>query len=86
MILDTLSNLEKYIGLHPLFRKAADFILGCDLSALSTGKIEIQGDVLFVNVNEQPAKSRDEVPLESHIEYIDIQIPISVCECMGYTP
>ena len=44
----------------------------------------MQGDDLFVNVNRQGAQTRDEAPIEAHKEYIDIQVPISSDEEMGF--
>jgi YhcH/YjgK/YiaL family protein len=84
MILDTLDNLKKYAYLSPLMDKVLEFFKNTDLSALQTGRIALQGDDLFVNVNRQGAQSRDEAPIEAHREYIDIQVPISADEEMGY--
>lgn len=86
MILDTLNNLSKYATLNPLFPKAIEFITGTDLSALPLGRNEIQGDEIFANVMEVQPRGIEEVPIEIHRKYIDIQIPISNDEIMGYTP
>ena len=84
MILDTLDNLEKYGYLSPLMDKVLEFFRNTDLSTLETGRIALQGDDLFVNVNRQGAQTRDEAPIEAHKEYIDIQVPISCDEEMGF--
>ena len=84
MILDTLDRLETYGYISPLMGKVVDFFKNTDLTKLETGRIVLQGDDLFVNVNRQDAQTRDEVPIEAHKEYIDIQIPISDDEEMGY--
>ena len=86
MILDTLDNLSKYASLSPLFPKAIEFITNADLASLPLGRNEIQGDEIFANVMEAQPRTKEEVPLEVHRRYIDIQIPISDNEVMGYTP
>jgi YhcH/YjgK/YiaL family protein len=84
MILDTLDRLESYGYISPLMDKVLDFFRKTDLSTLEPGRIVLQGDDLFVNVNRQGAQTRQEVPIEAHKEYIDIQVPISSDEEMGF--
>lgn len=84
MILDTLDRLESYSYLSPLMGKVTEFFRNTDLETLEPGRIVLQGDDLFVNVNRQDAQRREEVPIEAHRDYIDIQVPISCDEEMGY--
>ncbi len=84
MILDTLDRLESYSYLSPLMGKVTEFFRNTDLGTLEPGRIVLQGDDLFVNVNRQDAQRREEVPIEAHRDYIDIQVPISCDEEMGY--
>lgn len=86
MIIDTLENLEKYASLNPLFSKVAEYIKANDLSAHEPGKVEIEGKNLFVNYSVAKGKTKEEARIESHNEMIDIQIPLSCPETMGYTP
>jgi YhcH/YjgK/YiaL family protein len=86
MILDTLKNCRKYESVHPLFAKAFDFLLGNDLAALPLGKTEIDGKNLFASVMEVNGKTAEEARMETHNDYIDIQVPVSATETMGYTP
>ena len=86
MILDTLDRLERYGYISPLMDKVVEFFRTTDLSRLTPGRIVLQGDDLFVNVNRQDAQTREEVPIEAHREYIDIQVPISSDEEMGFIP
>lgn len=86
MILDSLDRLACYGQISPLLDKVLDFLKNTDLKTLKPGRITIQGDDLFVNVNCQDAKTREEAPIESHREYIDIQIPVTCDEEMGYQP
>lgn len=84
MILDTLDRLEGYGYISPLMNKVVDFFSKTNLELLEPGRIELQGNDLFVNVNRQGAQTRDQVPIEAHAEYIDIQVPISTDEEMGF--
>ena len=84
MILDSLDSLESYGYISPVMGKVIDFFRNTDLAALEPGRIALQGDDLFVNVNRQGAQTRDEAPIEAHRDYIDIQVPISCDEEMGY--
>ena len=84
MIFDTLDRLESYGYISPLMGKVLEFFHTTDLSTLQPGRIVLQGDDLFVNVNRQGAQTRDEAPIEAHKEYIDIQVPISSDEEMGF--
>ena len=77
MILDTLDKLESYGDISPLMGKVVEFFRTTDLTSLKPGRIVLQGDDLFVNVNRQGAQTREQAPIEAHKEYIDIQVPIS---------
>ncbi len=86
MILDTLKNSELYESIHPQFKQAFDFLHKTDLVALPLGKHELDGSDLYVNVVEINGNSVEEARMESHKRYIDIQVPISAPETMGWMP
>ncbi|MBO5865354.1 MAG: YhcH/YjgK/YiaL family protein [Bacteroidaceae bacterium] len=86
MVLDLLENLKSYEALNTHFSKVMDFIANADLANLPLGRNEIDGDNVYANVMEAKPKSKDEAFVEIHRRYIDIQIPISADEIMGYTP
>lgn len=86
MILDTLDNFASYAALNPLFQDVADYMASHDLASQEVGKVEIKGRDLFVNVCLAKGKERGEARLETHDEMIDIQVPLSCAETMGYTP
>ncbi len=87
MVVDTLDNLEKYASLNPLFAQAIDFLKNTDLNALEAGsKTELCGKDLVVNVAQTSPKTKEAAKLETHNVFIDIQIPLSGVEVMGYTP
>lgn len=86
MIIDTLDNLEKYASVNPLFAKAIEYLKSTDLKTHEVGKVELQGKDLVVNFSMAKGKTKEQAQLETHKNFIDIQIPLSCTEVMGYTP
>lgn len=86
MILDTLENIGKYASLNPLFPKVVEYLQNTDLMAQEPGRVNIDGNKLFVNHNVVKGKMVDDARMETHNAMIDIQIPLSCAEVMGYTP
>lgn len=84
MILDSLDNTAMYEGLHPLFKKAFDYIKSTDFSKVEAGKTLLDGDKLYVNVAEVFGKQKEEAAVETHNKYIDIQLPIIGVEKIGW--
>ena len=84
MIVDTLKNGGLYESVHPLFKKAFDFLRNTDLTALPLGKIELDGSNLVVNVVLINGKTPDVARMETHNRFIDIQVPIGAAETMGW--
>lgn len=86
MVVDKLENLEKYVSLNPLFAQAVEFLKSTDLDAHEIGKITLKEGELMVNFSQTRPKTKEEAKLETHNQFIDIQIPLSGVEIMGYTP
>ena len=85
MIIDKIENLKNYASVNPLFPKVVEFIEQHDLNALETGKHEIVGKDLIVNIQMAKGRSPEEAVIETHDKMIDIQIPLSAEETFGYT-
>ena len=86
MVIDTLDNLAKYEALNPLFKDVVEFLKNNDLNTLEPGKHMIKDKDLFVNITTAKGRAHDEAVLETHVNMIDIQIPLDVAETYGYTP
>lgn len=86
MILDKLVNAGLYEQVHPRFKQAFDFLKKNDLKALPAGKIELDGKDLYVNVLDFKGKSETEARMETHKDYIDIQVLVDGVEIMGWKP
>ena len=86
MIIDTLDNLSKYVGINPLFADVVEFLKKNDLNTMEAGKYPIKDKDLFVNIQMAKGKTPDEAVIETHDKMIDIQIPVTAAETFGYTP
>ncbi len=86
MVLDTIENLEKYVGMNPLFADVVKFIKENDLLALEEGKHYIKDKDLFVNITTAKGKTKEEAVMETHKNMLDIQIPLDADETYGYIP
>lgn len=86
MILDRIENLPLYIALHPLMRRVVDFLSAGDVASLPLGRHEIEGRRLFVVRDLAQGKGRSGALLETHREYIDIQIALDRPDVIGYSP
>jgi YhcH/YjgK/YiaL family protein len=86
MIIDTIDNFGKYVTLNPLFADVLEFLKTNDLQTMEAGKYPIKDKDLFLNLQVAKQRTNDTAFLETHIEMIDIQIPVSCAETFGYTP
>jgi len=86
MVVDKIENLDKYVSLNPLFAQAVEFLKSHNLSEMELGKTELKGKDLVVNIAQTNPKTKEQAKLETHNKFIDIQIPLSGVEVMGYTP
>lgn len=86
MVLDSLQNSAKYEGLHPAFKQAFDYVKNTDWSKVEPGKIFLDEKNLFINYAVCKTKSVETAKMETHNDYIDIQVVVEQDEVMGYTP
>ncbi len=86
MILAPLKDSARYEALNPHFKKLFDYVKTHDLSRVPAGKIVIDGDDAFINVVDHPGKTRETAKLESHKKFLDVHVPLSAPETLGWTP
>jgi len=84
MILDNLANAACYYDVHPRFQDAFDFLHHTDLPTLPPGRHDIDGDRLFVIIDQSAGRGRGGAVLEAHRKYIDIQLSIAGDEEIGW--
>lgn len=84
MIVSNLQHSGRIEPLHPLFKKVFDYVKAHDLLNTPCGRIELQGDDLFINnVNPECVEAEKQV-LELHHKYIDIHILLEGEETIGW--
>ena len=86
MIMARLNDAEKYFNLHPAFKEVFTFLREKNLSELSLGRHDIDGDRLFCKIEKRQGRTRAESRLEAHRKYIDIQYVIAGTDEMGWKP
>lgn len=84
MIIDVLERAERYEVLSPYFSEAFAFLRREDLSELSDGQYEINGQKIFATIVHTQGISADDAKLEAHDNYIDIQFVLKGPESMGW--
>lgn len=84
MILDSLNNTDKIECIHPLFKRAFDYVKATDFSCMEDGKYELEGASLYVSVASIFGKEKKDAAIETHKKYIDIQLPLLGVEKIGW--
>lgn len=86
MILTTLADSGRIEPLHPLFKRFFDYVKEHDLFHAPLGRIEVDGDRLFINNVEADLTDAVTQPLEAHREYIDVHVVLGGEEHFGWRP
>lgn len=76
----------KYDYTAEKFQKAFQFLETTDFSRYGAGKIEIQGEDIFAEIQEYTTMPEEECRFESHKVYFDIQYMAEGEEYFGYIP
>jgi YhcH/YjgK/YiaL family protein len=84
MIVDHLSNIEKYRGISPNFDLAIDYIKTHQLIDIDLGRTEISGQNLYLLRDSYVPKGIHSCYFEGHKNYADIQIVLKGYEYIGY--
>lgn len=88
MILDTLSNADKYLCVHPLFAEVFEHIKNINFESIEEGGYKLQEDNIMVIITNQRGRTVEEAisKFECHNRYIDIQLCVSGQEQIGWKP
>ena len=84
MILAPLSEMPQYFALHSQLKSLFDYLSRHDLSVVPAGRVELDGERLFINVSDVQLKTKEEQNIEVHRAYIDVHIPLSGDEIIGW--
>ena len=85
MIIDTLSHLDRYLGLHPNLDTAIAYLKSHDITALPIGRTQIAGEKVFINVMDADLRPAKDAEFEYHRRYADLQLDLSGSEECGWT-
>ncbi len=84
MILDRLDNASMYRSLGPEIAAALDYLRQADFSEVPDGRHELDGERLFVIVQQYQTKPVAEAMWEAHRQYVDVQYVVQGAERIGY--
>ena len=76
-------NTEKHFY-APAIQKAMAWLQENDLAKIPTGRQEIDGDRLYVMVNEYTSEPKAVRRAEAHRKYVDVQYIVSGAEIISY--
>ena len=83
MILDVLTNADRYAGLNPRFPAAIAFLRRPDLAELEPGRIDLE-DGLYAVIAKGPGRKVGDALIETHDQYIDLAYGISGTDTIGW--
>lgn len=83
MIKGNISNIENLSNLPDTIINGLNYIKNTNFSSLKDGKIFIDGENMFVNI--QTYMTKEDANYEAHRKYADIQYIISGSEKIGVT-
>lgn len=86
MVVGTLSKCEQYYVFGENFKKAFEFLKNNDIREMELGRYDIDGDNVFILVQEYTSKTTDNCGLEAHNIYADVHYVAEGFEYIGYTP
>lgn len=84
MIYSSLTAKKGNYQYPEAIQKALDFLAKEDTASLPVGRYEIDGDNIFVLIQDQTTAAPENKRAESHRNYIDIQYLFSGEEMQGY--
>lgn len=87
MVLCQICEIDKYASLAYGISKTVEFLNNHDLKSLKSlpdGRTQIDGDNIYINKGEEQLIDELQRKLEIHHEYMDIHIPLTGEEFIGW--
>ena len=83
MIYTKKKNLHRYLGQSAALDTAIHYLLSADLTKLTKGRNEVDGDQVFINRFDYQTMTPDQAIWEGHKEYADLHVLLSGHEKIG---
>lgn len=80
MILDTLTNAKQYADICDGINKVLEAAKTYTADNFQTGRVEIDGDAVYMNFANYDTHATDEAVFEAHRKYIDVMVMIDGVE------
>ncbi|MDK2799302.1 DUF386 domain-containing protein [Thermoanaerobacteraceae bacterium SP2] len=84
MIVDNIKNIDFYLKINDGIAHGLKYIKDNDLTKLDVGKYEIDGEHLYLMIQNYKTKPINEGKWEAHRRYVDIQYIMQGKETVGY--
>jgi YhcH/YjgK/YiaL family protein len=84
MIIDKIENASKYLNINKNLNKALEKMKKEDFSKIEEGRYEIDGEKIFMLVQNYNTKDEKYSRWESHFKYMDIQYVFKGTEIIKY--
>ena len=84
MIFDDLINIKLYKGIHPNLDQAIDFLYEHRKDSFELGRYDIDGDKVFLVVQENTLNKDENDRFEHHRRYADLHLLVEGHEFSSY--
>ena len=85
MIYTKRKNLHRYLGQSKSLDTAIHYLQTADLTQLTKGRNEVDGDQVFINRFDYQTMPAEQAIWEGHAEYVDMHVLLSGHEKIGVT-
>ena len=85
MVVDSLSHIARYKGLHPNLDTAIEWLSRYTPAELENGRNAIDGDRVFLSIMDAELRDAETAAFEYHRRYADLQFVLSGSEHWGFT-
>lgn len=86
MIYDTIQNTGLYKGIGKRLDLALAYMAVTEFSGLAAGRHDIDGDKVYVIIQQQALRRLEDTAWEAHRKYADIQFALSAGETIACAP
>ena len=86
MIIDDISHAMQFSSINTRMETALRYLQETDLQSLPTGKIQLDGNYVYANVQEFTTRKLIGGSWEAHRRYIDVHSILEGEEKIGYAP